>query len=286
MEYSTSLSTNNAGGDDVELGVFVGASVKPNLTVKRRLSNNTDVGAVCGVGLLSVNDFTSTITLKIKNTTSTSDLVIKKSLVGFSQIRYINDPATPITLRSFHVEEKYNGVKLQWQTASEIENLGYKIYRKVNDGMFEEIASYVNDDALRGQGTTTDIHDYEFLDTHIEAAQEYTYMLSDVSYHMEELKHTDHLQTIYLAKGIEVSAAYPNPFNPQSTILYTLDTYENVSIELLDISGELIRTLVNKSHVPGNYKVNINEPELGSGIYLVRVQSGTQVQVQKIMMLK
>lgn len=286
LEYSTSLSTNNSGGDEVELGVFVGSSEKPSFTVNRKLSSNSDMGAVCGVGLFSVDDFTSTITLKIKNTTSSNDLVIHKSLVGFSQIRYQNDPATPISLNSFNVEEQHGAINLNWQTASEVENLGYKIYRKVDDGMFKELSSYVYNDALQGQGTTTDIHDYKFIDSNVKSGKKYTYMLSDVSYHMEEIKHTDFLKTVYLAKGIEVSTAYPNPFNPQSTILYTLDKNENIKIELLDISGKLIRTLVHRDHVPGNYEVNINEPTLGSGIYLVRVQAGTQLEVQKIMMLK
>lgn len=286
LEFSTSLSTANADGDDVELGVFVGSSLNPNLTVKRRLSSSTDVGAACGVGLFSVDGPDSTITLKIK-TTTVNNITIKKSLVGFSQIRYVSsDIPLPISLNSFNVEQQNNAVKLNWQTASEVENLGYKIYRKENDGIFEEISSYAYNDELRGQGTTTDMHDYEFTDTNVEPAKEYTYLLSDISYHMEEIKHVDYLRTIYLPEGIQMDAAYPNPFNPQCTIPYTIDVNEHVRIDLLNISGKIIRTLVSKDHIPGNYNVHINEPSLSSGVYLIRVQSGEQVKIQKIMMLK
>ncbi len=286
LEFSASLSTANAGGDNVELGVFIDNTLESELTVRRRLSDEDDVGAVCGVGLFQV-DGPGTVTLKIMNTTSTNNITIEKSMVGFSQIRYVeSDTPLPISLNSFNVEQQNNAVKLNWQTASEVENLGYKIYRKENEGMFEEISSYAYNDALRGQGTTTDMHDYEFIDTDVESGKEYTYLLSDVSYHMEEVRHIDYLRTIYLPEGIKVDAAFPNPFNPQCTIPYTLDINEHVRIDLLDISGKVIRTLVSKDHIPGNYNVHINEPSLGSGVYLVRVQSGAQVEVQKIMMLK
>jgi hypothetical protein len=286
LEYSISLMTTYDGGSDViDLGIFISNTLKAELSTKRTLSSDTDVGAVCGVGLFSV-DGPETVTLKVKNT-SASNLTIKKSMVGFSQIRYVSsETALPISLNSFNVEQQNNVVKLNWQTASEVENLGYKVYRKENDGIFEEISSYAYNDALRGQGTTTDMHDYEFTDTNVEPAKEYTYLLSDISYHMEEIKHIDYLRTIYLPEGIQVDAAYPNPFNPLCTIPYTIDVNEHVRIDLLNISGKIIRTLVSKDHIPGNYNVHINEPSLGSGVYLVRVQSGAQVEVQKIMMLK
>ena len=288
IDYAVSLSTTNTVSyDDVEFGIFIGSHMHPEFTTIRRLSDENDVGAVSGNGIFFVAYPDSTITMKVRNTTSDYDLTIKKSYMAGAQIRYVTtDTPLPISLNSFNIEKQNNAVKLNWQTASEVENLGYKIYRKENEGMFEEISSYTYNDALRGQGTTTDMHDYEFIDTDVEVAKEYIYLLSDISYHMEEIKHIDYLRTIYLPEGIHVDVAYPNPFNPQCTIPYTIDVNENVRIDLLNISGKLIRTLVNKDHLPGNYRVNINEPALSSGIYLIRVQSGTQVEIQKIMMLK
>jgi Secretion system C-terminal sorting domain len=287
LEFATSLSTTAlSGGDDVELGVFVDDTQNSELTVSRRLSSSSDVGAVCGVGLFQA-DGPSTVTIKIRNTTSANNLTIKKSMVGFSQIRYVqSDTPLPISLNSFDVEQQGNAVKLSWQTASEVENLGYKIYRKVNDDMFTEISSYTYNDALRGQGTTTDIHDYEFIDTNVDPAIEYTYLLADISYQLDEIKHMDYIRTIYLPRGIKLEKVYPNPFNPQCTIPYILDINEHIRIDLLDISGKAVKTLVDKYHTSGNYYVSVNEPSLNSGLYFVRIQAGDQIKTQKIMMLK
>ena len=147
LEYSTSLSTANVGGDDVELGVFVGNSLNSHLSVKRRLSSNTDVGAICGIGLLKVDGPDSTITLKISNTTSSNNITIKKSMVGFSQIRYVySDVPLPITLSDFSAAQDKSVVKINWETASEIDNAQFLIYR---DG--ELVAS------VEAAGTSTDM---------------------------------------------------------------------------------------------------------------------------------
>lgn len=286
MEYSTSLSTNNLDGDDVELGVFVGASVKPSLTVKRRLSNNTDVGAVCGLGLLSVNDFTSTITLKIKNTTTTSDLVIKKSLVGFSQIRYVNDPATPITLNSFDVEEQQGVVSLHWQTASEVENLGYKIYKKEAENDFQVLASFVNNDELRGQGCCSELTDYTYVDENVISGHTYTYLLEDVSYDLRTNKHVDITRSIHIPKKMFVGEAYPNPFNPQSVIPIELDRGEQMSIALFDIKGRKVQSIADQYFPAGIHYFTIGNSMLQSGLYFVNITTENDKQTRKVLLVR
>ena len=287
IEFSTSFSTANASGDDVELGVFVGTSVNPNLTVKRRLSSNTDVGGACGVGLFKVDGPDSTITLKIQNTTSSNNITIKKSLVGFSQIRYVySDTPLPISLSSFDIEKLGKSIRFSWQTASEIENLGYKIYRKENDGIFEEISSYAYNDALRGQGTTTDMHDYEFIDINVEPGKEYSYLLADISYQIEENKHHDYIRKVYIPVGIEVGDAYPNPFNPVCIIPFSLDTDRHVTVQLHDVSGRKIKTITDKHYTAGTYDITVNDPSLSSGLYFVRVNSGNKIETRKILMMR
>jgi len=289
MEHSTSLTTADAAGDDIELGVFIGNTLQPELTASRRLSSNTDVGCACSVGLLQVDGPASayTITMKVRNTTSSNNLTIKKSMLGFSQIRYVySDTPLPISLNSFDIKQHGQAVKLSWQTASEIENLGYKIYRKENNGIFEEISSYAYNDALRGQGTTTEMHNYEFIDTSVEPGKEYTYLLADISYQLEENQHHDYVRKVYIPVGIEVGDAYPNPFNPQSIIPFNLDIEKNVKIDLHDASGRRIKTLTNETYTAGTHKILIQEPLLCSGLYFVRIVSGNKVMTRKIILMR
>lgn len=287
LEYALSCTTANASGDVLELGIFIGSYIHPEFSTMRKLRSNTDIASICGIGIFKVDGPDSTITLKVRNTTSTNNLVIRRSLVGTQQIRYVySDTPLPISLNSFNIEQQGGTVRLRWETASEIENLGYKIYRKENDSVFEEISSYAYNDALRGQGTTTEMHDYEFIDTGVESANEYTYLLSDISYQMEEVKHIDFIRTIYLPEGVKLGKACPNPFNPQCVVPFTVDVYQHVRIDLLDVLGRRICTLTDRDYDPGNFQLWINNPELCSGIYFIRAQAGNQIEVQKIMMMK
>ncbi|MCK4531041.1 MAG: T9SS type A sorting domain-containing protein, partial [Candidatus Marinimicrobia bacterium] len=287
LEYAVSCTTANANGDSLEFGVFIGDYLHPEFSTMRRLRSGTDIASICGIGIFKVDGPDSTVTLKVRNKGSTNNVVIRKSLVGTQQIRYVHsDTPLPISLNSFDIEQQGHAVKLSWQTASEIENLGYKIYRKENDGVFEEISSYAYNDALRGQGTTTEMHDYEFIDTGVEPAQKYTYLLSDVSYQLEEVKHIDFIRTIYLPEGVKLGKACPNPFNPQCVVPFTIDVHQRVRIDLLDVLGRRICTLTDRDYDPGNFQLWINNPKLCSGIYFIRAQAGNQIEVQKIMMMK
>ena len=84
---------------------------------------------------------------------------------------------------------------------------------------------------------------------------------------------------------------YPNPFNPTTTIKYTIPKEGSVKIEVYDITGRLVNTLVNTSQATGTYSVtwdgkNSLGHSVGSGIYLYRIQANDFVSVKKMVMLK
>ncbi|MEX0779571.1 MAG: T9SS type A sorting domain-containing protein [Balneolales bacterium] len=79
---------------------------------------------------------------------------------------------------------------------------------------------------------------------------------------------------------------YPNPFNPTTTIGYEVSTTANVQIEVFDVLGQKIATLVNSNHQPGNYTVNFNATNLGSGVYFYTLRAGDIVQSRKMTLVK
>jgi len=84
---------------------------------------------------------------------------------------------------------------------------------------------------------------------------------------------------------------YPNPFNPTTNIKYTIPREGNVKIEVFDITGKLVTTLVNQSMNSGTYNVtwdgrNLSGQNVVSGIYLYRIQANDFVSVKKMIMLK
>jgi parallel beta-helix repeat protein len=85
--------------------------------------------------------------------------------------------------------------------------------------------------------------------------------------------------------------AYPNPFNPTTTIRYDLPQESQVQLNVYDIAGRLVTTLVSQSQVGGSYEVlwngmDANGNTLPSGLYLYRLQAGSFVANQKMLLLK
>lgn len=84
---------------------------------------------------------------------------------------------------------------------------------------------------------------------------------------------------------------YPNPFNPVTTIHYSLDRTEQVTLEIYDLLGHKVRTLVSGLQESGEYQVQWNGTSeagqpLSSGVYLYRLVSGNRVESRKMMLLK
>ena len=78
----------------------------------------------------------------------------------------------------------------------------------------------------------------------------------------------------------------PNPFNPVTTIRYSLSTSQYVVLKVYDILGNEVATLVNEYKIPGNYAVNFDATDLTSGIYLYQMKAGKNIQTRKLMVLK
>ena len=87
-------------------------------------------------------------------------------------------------------------------------------------------------------------------------------------------------------KIYSLSYNYPNPFNPTTIIEYTVPKQSFVKIEVYDVVGNRILTLVNKFMNPGKYRINFSASQLSSGIYFYRMQAGKFNDVKKMILLK
>ena len=82
-------------------------------------------------------------------------------------------------------------------------------------------------------------------------------------------------------------AAYPNPFNPSTTISFDLQETGKVSLNVYDLKGALVGTLLNESKVAGTYQYRWTpNSELASGMYLFELKTKNKTRHQKITYIK
>ena len=96
-----------------------------------------------------------------------------------------------------------------------------------------------------------------------------------------------------LPTAFKLYANVPNPFNPETVIRYELAGREAMEVRLAvyNVAGQLVRILVDEQQRPGRYTArwdgrNDHGAEVGSGIYLYRLEAGAQVQVRRMTLLR
>jgi len=83
-----------------------------------------------------------------------------------------------------------------------------------------------------------------------------------------------------------LSQNYPNPFNPTTKIKYTLPKASKVKIEIYNLLGQKIKTILNKPMPAGSHEVEFTANNLPSGVYLYSIEAGEFQQVKKMVLLK
>ena len=94
------------------------------------------------------------------------------------------------------------------------------------------------------------------------------------------------LQSYLAPSEFALSSSYPNPFNPSTSMDLSLNESGYVSVKIYNVMGQVVSTLVDGSMDAGYHTLTWNADNMPSGMYLVRVQSGSNVETQKLMLLK
>ncbi len=96
---------------------------------------------------------------------------------------------------------------------------------------------------------------------------------------MENTKYNPNEKTILLGN-------YPNPFNPTTTIRFSLPRREHVTLKVFDVLGREVATLVNGEVSPGEHSVVFDAKDLPSGVYFAQLRAGNIVQRIKMILMK
>jgi hypothetical protein len=97
-----------------------------------------------------------------------------------------------------------------------------------------------------------------------------------------------------MPSGFALFQNYPNPFNPETKIKFQIPTSSDVVLQVFDVLGREVKTLVNERLQPGSYETTFDGKDLSSGVYLYRLQAGSAwtgsarrfVETKKLLLLR
>jgi photosystem II stability/assembly factor-like uncharacterized protein len=188
------------------------------------------------------------------------------------------DLVIPVELVSFTGICDNNKIKLNWSTATELNNKGFEIERSIDNNDF------ITRGFVEGFGTSTESHEYSFTEDAVNGKLYYRLKQIDFDGSYSYSKSIE-INSVY-ASSFELSQNYPNPFNPSTVISYQLPVSSNVTLKVFDVLGNEIATIVNEDKPAGEYEVEFNSNGLPSGIYFYKLTAGEYNQTQKMVYLK
>lgn len=194
-------------------------------------------------------------------------------------LRGFSDPDLPVELLSFTASVSGNSVNLIWKTATELNNKGFEIERKLDN------ANWVNVGFVPGKGTTSEPSIYKFtdkLERQIKALYRLKQINFDGSYEYSNIIEVDLSTPI----KFDLAQNYPNPFNPATSIKYSLAAKSKVELRIYNILGKEVAALVNNFQEAGNYEVQFDAKNLSSGVYFYELKAGNFTAKKKMMLIK
>ncbi len=191
----------------------------------------------------------------------------------------------PVELTSFSAKCIAGEVMLNWTTATEVNNRGFEIERRIINKA--EQSEWVVIGFKKGNGTTTEVRAYSFSDniTGIMATS-LLYRLKQIdfdgSYKYSSEIIIENLAPVYFF----LNQNYPNPFNPSTTVSYGVPFKSHVVLKIYNALGKEIKTLVDSEMQAGGYEIQFNVMGLPSGVYFYQLKAGSFIETRKMILLK
>ncbi|SVB37616.1 uncharacterized protein METZ01_LOCUS190470, partial [marine metagenome] len=188
-----------------------------------------------------------------------------------------------------------DNVLLQWGVASQSNNLGWEIFRSTDNRVFAKVS-----DLIVGEGTSDEFSSYSYTDGNLPITDVLYYYLNQIDLDGTTSR-SQVIEVLFSPTAVSQQALplvnslkqnYPNPFNPETTISYDLSGESVVTLTIYDISGQVIRTMVNNQAMSaGQYKsVWDGRDESGikvaSGVYFYQLHTGDFVAKKKMTLLQ
>ena len=185
----------------------------------------------------------------------------------------------PVELMSFTANINASGIMLNWKTATEVNNYGFDIERK-------SASTWTKVGFVEGHGTTNAPQSYRYSDN--SEAGKIVYRLKQIDRDGKfEYSQTVEVTAVTAPKEFALAQNFPNPFNPTTSISFTVPSNGHATLKILNILGQEVATLFNGEAVGGMYnQVQFNASAFASGVYFSRLECGGKVLMKNMTLVK
>ena len=239
----------------------------------------------------------------LSGTTSNIEVVLTANAYAYAKVVYTYDPTLPVELSSFNaMQTSTNDAEILWVTQSETDHIGFNILKNESDE--SETSKKVNAVIIPSSNSSNG-GEYSFVDEDVDEEVTYYYWLESVSFggsvdlygpvsvtikFKEDDEEEDKAPNEEFAMN-EIKSIFPNPFNPSTKIQYDIASDSFVKLEVYNLKGQKVKTLVNEYKEAKTYDVVWNgktdyNSDVTSGIYFVKLQTADQVFTKKVVLLK
>jgi len=218
----------------------------------------------------------------------TNESIVTEAIGDIIKLEFDTEPqgdySLPVELLSFSATLQDGQVILQWETASETENLGFDVERKQDNETLWKKLGFVP-----GKGSTTTLSSYRFTDKSSPNPAAVRYRLKQMDYNGSY----EYSPDITVGEDKLISAGtfgllpnFPNPFNPVTTLSYQLTEPNLTTLSIYDLQGRETARLVNEMQDAGMYQVSFDGSAFSSGVYICRLVSGANTQIIKMLLIR
>jgi hypothetical protein len=239
--------------------------------------------------------FACTIDFVITNAALTSTLAFQPSgyalttdvggdVTGSGTWTNTSSTVLPVEISAFTASSSRLNAELKWSTATEVNNFGFDIERRSVD---IANSSWAKVGFVAGAGTSNTQHDYSYSEAGISAGR-YAYRLKQVD-NDGSFKYSQSMEVeIGLAtKELTLCDNYPNPFNPTTSIEFTVAQDGKASLKVYNAIGQEVANLYNGDAKAGRIiQTRFDATRLASGIYYSRLQVDGKSLVKRMMFVK
>lgn len=192
----------------------------------------------------------------------------------------MSNATLPVELASFDVNTTDRSATISWATASEENNAGFTVEYSRDAVEFTE-AGFVE-----GNGTTVEEQNYSYTIDHLLPGK-YSFRLKQVDYD-GQFEYSDIVEgNVSIPGEFMLDNAYPNPFNPQTTINFAVAEEQEVRFDLYDTTGRMVKTLFHGTVESNEAEtVRVDGSDLTSGVYIGVLVGKTFKASQRLVLIK